>query len=395
MRHAAARPPAVRPPSVSTGTTRDPRLPSGSVRTTSSTVLAVGTALPDHVHEQAEITEAVSAMVTGSGSGRALLDRLHTATTVRTRHLAMPLERYPDLSGFTEANEVFVDVGLRLAEDAVRRALDAAGLAPDDVDLLLSVSVTGLAVPSLDARLVTRLGLRPDVRRVPVFGLGCVAGAAGLARVHDWLLGRPDGVAVLLSVELCSLTIQKDDAGVANQVGSGLFGDGAAAVVVVGPEHPAAAGHAGPRIVDSRSSFYPDTERVMGWDVGAHGFRIVLAPTVPDVVEKYLRDDVDAFLDDHALVVADLYRPGAVVAHPGGPKVMDAIERALDLPAQALAVTRACLSELGNLSSASVLHVLARTMDGAHPGGRPEPGTPGLLFAMGPGFCSELVLLRW
>ncbi|MFN8074560.1 MAG: hypothetical protein U0Q15_03945 [Kineosporiaceae bacterium] len=364
----------------------------------SSTVLAVRGALPGNVHEQADITDAVAAMVSApGGGGRALLDRLHTATTVRQRHLSLPLERYPQLTGFTEANEVFADVGLHLAERAVVDALAAAGLEPRDVDLLMSVTVTGLAVPSLDARLVNRIGLRPDVRRLPIFGLGCVAGAAGLARVHDWLAGHPRGVAVLVSVELCSLTIQHDDDSVANQVGSGLFGDGAAAVVMVGPDHPAAdaASGNGPRVVDSRSSFYPDTERVMGWDIGSHGFKVVLAPTVPDVVEKYLRDDVDAFLGDHGLAVTDLFGPGAVVAHPGGPKVIDAIERTLGVPADAVAVTRECLSEVGNLSSASVLHVLERTMRGEHPRGLPEPGTPGLLFAMGPGFCSELVLLQW
>jgi alkylresorcinol/alkylpyrone synthase len=355
-----------------------------------SGLLAVRGVVPPHTHAQAEITEVVAGMI----GDAPLLRRLHEAAGVRRRHLSLPLPELAALPGFTEANEAFADVGLVLAERAVSEALDAAGLAPGDVDLVVSTTVTGLAVPGIDARLVTRLGLRPDVRRVPIFGLGCVAGAAGLARVHDWLLGRPRGVAVLLSVELCSLTVQRDDDSVANQVGSGLFGDGAAAVVLVGAEHPAA-GRARARIVDSRSSFYPDTERVMGWEIGAHGFRIVLAPTVPDVVEKYLRDDVDGFLGDHGLGVGDLGGPGAVVAHPGGPKVIAAIERTLGLGSDALAVTRDCLADVGNLSSASVLHVLERTLAGEHPGGPPEPGTPGLLFAMGPGFCSEQVLLTW
>jgi alkylresorcinol/alkylpyrone synthase len=249
--------------------------------------------------------------------------------------------------------------------------------------------VTGIAAPSLDARLVPRLGLRTDVKRVPVFGLGCVAGAAGIARVHDYLRGDPDGVAVLLSVELCSLTVQHDDTSTANLVASGLFGDGAAAVVLVGERRAAALGLAGgPRVLATRSRFYPDTERVMGWDVGGTGFRIVLAPTVADVVEKYLPDDVEGFLAAHGLEVADV---GTWVAHPGGPKVIAAITRALGLPPSALDVTRQCLAEVGNLSSASVLHVLQRTLDA----GLPEPGTAGVLLAMGPGFCSELVLLEW
>jgi alkylresorcinol/alkylpyrone synthase len=219
-----------------------------------------------------------------------------------------------------------------------------------------------------------------------------VAGAAGLARLHDVLRGDPDGVAVLVAVELCSLTLQRDDTSTANLVASGLFGDGAAAVVLVGERRARAMGLApgtdAPRIVDTRSRFYPDTERVMGWDIGAGGFKIVLAATVAEVVEKYLRDDVDGFLAEHALRIADI---DTWVAHPGGPKVIDAITRTLDLPEGALDVTRRSLARVGNLSSASVLHVLEATLAET----RPRAGTPGVLLALGPGFCAELVLLDW
>ncbi len=358
-----------------------------------TTIAAVRGVVGDHTHDQADITRVLGDVVLGDAAPerRALLDRVHGSAGVRTRHLALPLDAYADLGGFQQSNDVFIDVGVTLAERAIREALDAAGLAPSDVDLVMSVSVTGVAAPSLDARLVPRLGLRPDVRRVPVFGLGCVAGAAGVARVHDLLRGDPDGVAVLVAVELCSLTLQKDDTSTANLVASGLFGDGAAAVVCVGERRAAAMGLDGPgtpQVVATRSRFYPDTERVMGWDVGGSGFRIVLAATVADVVEKYLGDDVDGFLADHGLTTADV---DTWVAHPGGPKVIDAIVRALDLHPDALDVTRRSLAAVGNLSSASVLHVLADTLAE----GRPTPGTPGVLMALGPGFCAELVLLRW
>jgi alkylresorcinol/alkylpyrone synthase len=206
-----------------------------------------------------------------------------------------------------------------------------------------------------------------------------------VARVHDHLLGHPDGVAVLLSVELCSLTVQRDDTSVANLVASGLFGDGAAAVVMVG------SGRGGdrvfPRVLATRSRLYPDSERAMGWDVGATGLRIVLGVEVPDLVRANLRDDVDRFLAGHGLTRDDI---GWWVAHPGGPKVLEAMAEALEVDREALGVTWRSLDRIGNLSSASVLHVLADTLRD-HP---PAPGTHGVLMAMGPGFCLELVLLQ-
>ena len=351
-------------------------------------VAAVAPALPPHRYPQEEITAAFAEVVVPAGPQREVLRRLHRNAGVRSRHLALPLERYADLGGFTAANDTFIGVGTDLAERAVRDALDAVGLRPGDVDVVLSTSVTGVAAPSLDARLVGRLGLRPDVKRVPVFGLGCVAGVAGVARLHDYLVGHPDDIAVLVSVELCSLTMQPDDPSLANLVGSGLFGDGAAAVVLVGSRRADDLGLTGPRVVATRSRFYPDTERVMGWDIGGTGFRIVLAASVADVVERYLGDDVRGFLEDHDLKPADIAR---WVAHPGGPKVLDAVRATLELPDDALAVTWRSLAAIGNLSSSSVLHVLADTLSAA----APPAGEHGLMLAMGPGFCAELALLRW
>lgn len=257
--------------------------------------------------------------------------------------------------------------------------------------MVMTTTVTGLAVPSVEARLIPRLGLRPDVKRLPVFGLGCVAGAAGIARVHDYLQGHPDEVAVLLSLELCSLTVQRDDTSMANIVASGLFGDGAAAVVMVGARRAELLGINGPEVLTSRSRMYPETERTMGWDIGGSGFRIVLSPGVADVITSNLGADVCAFLAANSLTKDDI---AAWVCHPGGPKVLEAMESALDLHDGQLDVTWRSLAAIGNLSSASVLHVLGDTLSGrgVHP---PDLGSPGLLMAMGPGFCAELVLLRW
>jgi len=358
----------------------------------SVTVIAgVGTALGAHAYPQEQITDAFVHYVLGESPEprtAATLRRFHGNSGVRTRHLALPLEDYAALDGFTGANAAWRDVAVVLGEQCVNDALATAGLTAAEVDLIVSTTVTGAVVPSLDARLVPRLGLRTDVRRVPLFGLGCVAGASGIARIHDHLVGHPDDVAVLVAVELCSLTVQRDDTSVANLVASGLFGDGAAAVVLVGAARAQRMGLAGPRVVASRSRFYEDTEDVMGWDIGATGFRGVLAPTVADVVQAHLGTDVKDFLADQDLEVADI---GRFVVHPGGPKVIDAVTSALGLPDDALDVTRQSLRDIGNLSSASVLHVLRDTLE-VHPGG---DDVPTLLMAMGPGFCAELVLLRW
>ncbi|MGW3561800.1 type III polyketide synthase [Streptomyces sp. NPDC000963] len=362
-----------------------PRRPTAPAAAT--TIAAVHTALPPHRYAQEDLTGPIGDLCLAPGADRVLLHRLHGSTGVRTRHLALPIDRYAGLGDFGRSNDAWIAAGLDLGEEAVTGALREAGLEPADVDLLVCNSVTGVATPSLDARLVGRLGLRPDVKRLPVFGLGCVAGAAGLARVHDYLRGHPGGTAVLLTVELCSLTLQRRDGSRANLVAGALFGDGAAAVVARGGATAEREG-GGPAVVATRSHLYPGTEHLMGWDIGAGGFRVVIDAGIPRVVRDHLGEPLRAFLADHGLTTDDI---GTWVCHPGGPKVMSAVTDALGLPEGALDSARRSLAALGNMSSVSVLHVLQ-----GHCGPeRPEPGTWGLLMAMGPGFCSEFVLLRW
>ena len=356
-----------------------------------SVIGSVHGVLAPYDYAQSDITQAFSRVVAPDGDKHDVIQRIHDATGVTRRHLALPLEEYATLAGFGEANDAFIRVGLDLAEAAVRGALDEAGLLPGDVDLIVTTSVTGLAVPSIDARLIPRLGLRNDVKRVPMFGLGCVAGAAGIARVRDYLVGHPDDVAVLVSVELCSLTVQRDDASMANVVASGLFGDGAAAVVMLGERRARELGVTGPRVIDSRSRMYPGTERTMGWDIGESGFRIVLSADVAEVVVANLGPDMASFLAAHGRAASDV---DAWICHPGGPKVLAAVESALELAPGRLDVSRRSLAAVGNMSSASVLHVLRDVLAGRD-GPAPAPGSVGVLLAMGPGFCAELVLLEW
>ena len=350
-------------------------------------VASIETAHPPNHYNQDQLIAALTDLWSKSHHNPKRVEQFHRAVKVGGRHLALKMEEYDALEGFTDSNAAFIRVGTDVAEEALSGALTKAGLRPTDVDAIFFVSVTGIATPSIDAKLVNRLGLRSDVKRIPIFGLGCVAGAAGLARVNDYLRAYPDQVAVLVAVELCSLTLQRKDLSIANLIASGLFGDGGACVVAVGDQRGEEMG-LNTQITTSQSRFYPDTEEVMGWDIGSDGFRVILQARVPQLAQEHLQHDVDTFLSSEGLQRADINH---WVCHTGGPKVLQAFENALELPVDALARSWHSLQSVGNLSSASVLYVLKDTLENADI----SAGDRGLLLAMGPGFCCECVLLEW
>jgi alkylresorcinol/alkylpyrone synthase len=347
-------------------------------------ISAAASALPPHYYPQDFLIERLARHWGAKLPNPAVLRRFHDVVGVDGRYLAYPVDRYEEINGWGEANDLWIDAAMDLGGKALGCALAQAGLEPKDLDAIFFVSVTGISSPSIDARLVNRMGLSTRIKRIPIFGLGCVAGAAGISRCADYVRGFPGHHAALLSVELCSLTIQLEDLSIANIIASGLFGDGAGAVIVSGADTP----QEGPQILDTRSVFYPNTEEVMGWDITDRGFQIVLSRDVPLMVENNLANDVDCFLGDHGLERGDVDR---WIIHTGGPKVLRATEVALGTPDGALEPSWRCLRKTGNLSSASVLLVLEEVMKNA----RPEKGSLSLLAAMGPAFCSELVLIRW
>jgi alkylresorcinol/alkylpyrone synthase len=347
-------------------------------------IAAASSAFPPHYYPQKVLLDALRAYWGDKLGDVRLLDRLHQHVGVDGRYLALPVEAYLDLDTWGKANNAWIKAAEDTGQKAICRALTRAGLSPREIGALFFISITGVASPSIDARLINRMGLSPNIRRTPIFGLGCVGGAAGISRAADYVRAYPDQTAVVLAVEFCSLTLQRNDLSVANLIASGLFGDGAAAVIISGDD----VDRPGPEILATRSNFYPGTEHVMGWDISEEGFRVVLTREVPAMVRKHLASDIDEFLQDNGLDRADV---GTWIMHTGGPAVLQATEQALDLHNGELNVSWDSLRKTGNLSSASVLLVLEEIMNRQ----KPEPGTYSILAAMGPGFCSELVLLQW
>ncbi len=312
-------------------------------------VIGTGTALPGNYVDQEQLSARLRELWERRYSDLRRFDKIQGALGITGRHLALPIEEYIPLDTFAKTNDAWMRVAPEVGTAAAHAALERAGLKPRDVDHLFFVTVTGIAVPSIDTRVISALGMRKEIKRTPIFGLGCVAGAAGTARAADYIRAYPGEVAMLLSIELCSLTLQREDLSIANIIASGLFGDGAAAMLIGAGDRP---GAVGPQIVATRSLVFPNTEGILGWEI---------------VDSRHW------------------------IAHAGGPKVLETLESALDLPEEALARSWRSLRSVGNLSSASVMFILDELMrDGV-----PVTGEYGMIIGMGPGFSVELVLIKW
>src|SRR6202045_1153674 len=260
-------------------------------------IVSAASAFPQHYYSQEMLLAALQEYWGDQIENPHVLRRLHRHVGVDGRFLSLPKEEYLKMKTWGEANHHWIRTAKELGEKAVTGALADAGLNGHKLGAFFFVSVPGISSPSIDPLLINQMGLGPNIRRVPIFGLGCVAGAAAISRAADYVRAYPDQTAVVLSVELCSLTQQRGDVSMANLITAGLFGDCAAAVIVAGAE----CGLSGPQILAARSVFYPDTEEMMGWDISEKGFRIVLSREIPDLVRKNLAHDLDDFLPGRGL----------------------------------------------------------------------------------------------
>lgn len=347
-----------------------------------SFIIGAHTAFPKHRYSQENILEVLCAAWPDHAE---VLQRLRKTSGVENRNLVMPLEKYRGIGGFETRNSLYIQEMLGVLEQAVLGLQEKTAFAWSDLCAIVSTTITGIAVPSLDARLMNRLPIPKNILRTPLFGLGCMGGVSSLNRAHDILKAYPDKLALVLATEACSLTFQLNDASMQNFVATSLFGDGSAAVLLAGDQHPLAK-KANLKIQGVAASFYPDSERIMGWDMVDSGFKIVLSGNVPDIVRSNVGTDVSGFLEKFHLQTSDIKN---IISHPGGPKVLKALAEVLDRPDSSFQHSWDSLRDQGNLSSVSVLNVLQRSMETKtmHSG-------PTLALAMGPAFNSELILME-
>jgi len=344
-----------------------------------SRILSVATAVPAHRITQEQAAEFARLQFAGHIPDLARLLRVFTHAGIDTRYFATPQEWFLSEHDLAEKSALYAREATRLSAAAANKALDQAALLAKDIDYIIYVNTTGLATPSIDARLINEMGLRPDVRRTPIWGLGCAGGAAGLSHAHHYALAHPEARILVVATELCGLTFLPGDTSRSNLVATALFADGAAAAVITG------AGD-GLEILATRSRFYPDSLDVMGWTVLQQGLQVVFAQRIPTIVRETAGRDIAEFLAVHDLKIADIE---AFLLHPGGPKVLAAYEQALALTPAQLDLPRGILRDYGNMSSATVLFVLERYLD-AHGTGN---GGHGLISTLGPGFCAESLLV--
>ena len=343
-----------------------------------TTLRSVATAVPEHRVHQSELADFARRFFGDAPELQRLLTSFANAG-IDERQLARPVDWYETPQDFATKNEVYREVALALSERAAAEALDRAELAASDVGAIVFVSSTGISTPSLDSPLAQHLGCRPDVMRVPLWGLGCAGGAAGLARGAALCAGLGAPVLVV-AVEICSVTFVQDDRRKSNIIATALFGDGAAAVVLTPGEGP------GPRVLGGYSHLIADSEGVMGWDLRASGLAVRFSPEIPAITHRV----APQVLAEVTAAFGLEQPPRRLVLHPGGPKVLDAYQAALNLAPEALAHERAVMAAHGNMSGPTVLFVLQRVLDDP-----PPPGTHGLVLGLGPGFCAEGAVVRW
>lgn len=341
-------------------------------------LLSVGTALPPHLLLQSEVVEAARLAFGPRFSDFERIARVFKTSGIRKRHAVRPIDWYGAELGWPERNNAFLEAATELFQQAAEDALAKAGLQAGDVDTVVTVSSTGIATPSLEAMALERMGFRSDIARAPIFGLGCAGGVTGLALAARLAQSQPGSVVLMVAVELCTLAFRLDELTKANIVATALFGDGAAACVLQ------AGGSAGPVVEASGEHIWPGTLSIMGWEVDAQGFGVVFDKAIPPFARENLAPALGGIVERMGRSMSDV---GRFICHPGGQKVIAALEESLELQAGTLDHEREVLAECGNMSAPTVLFVLDRVM---------REGLPprALVSALGPGFTASAVMLR-
>lgn len=353
-------------------------------------IAAISIANPTHLIAQEEIKEFAKSLY-GEHELFTRLLPVFDNVKVQKRYLSADLEWFRSKHSFTQTNELYIKTAVDLSE---RVAIDIAaqsGIHTSDFDVVFFISTTGLSTPSIDAHLFNRISLNPHIKRIPIWGLGCAGGAAGLARAYDYLVAFPRHRALIIAVELCSLSFQINELNKTNIVSAALFGDGAAACAVFGdlvPTHEHSDAHSQPSLLGSLSTIYPNSLDIMNWQATADGFKVRLSQDIPSIVTSLVKRNIEEFLCGLKLSLSEIHH---FILHPGGTKVLQAYAEGLNLPIDKLSHSFNVLCEFGNMSSVTVFFVLKRFLEGRSQ----QPGEYGLIGSLGPGFSSELVMLQW
>ncbi len=351
-----------------------------------SKVISVGTADAAYKFPQNEVKDFVHQLFTNAREDIERMINVFDNSQIETRHFAQPKEWAGRTHGFRERNELYVKNACALSSEATRNCIKKISADLPDFDHIIFVSSTGISTPSIDAFLINELKLGSHIKRTPIWGLGCVGGAVGLSRAFEYARAFPKSAALLIAVEICSLAFQRDDFSKSNIIATSLFSDGAAAALVVGPEHRLFDCR-GVNLIDSLSTTFYNSLDVMGWEVVDTGLKVIFSKDIPTIARKYVKPNIMELLYKHNLTLGDIKH---FITHPGGPKVISAYEESLGLPTGSLELSRKILREHGNMSSPTVLYVLNEFLQNR----KYSSGDYGLISALGPGFSSEIILFQ-
>lgn len=355
-------------------------------------IASVSTYTPPYPLEQSNIERLTKELFQDKIPQLERLLKVFKNGEIETRNFCVPSEWYREPHTFEDRNELYIDIAVQYSVEAILKCLTntthlQSAISPDEIDAFIYVSSSGISTPSIDARVMNVLPFSDRTKRIPIWGLGCAGGAAGVSRAFDYCKAYPKAKVLVVCLELCSLTFQKNDYSKSNLVGTSLFADGVACALICGDEVELQNDKPIPTILGTASKWMPNSEDVMGWNVKNSGLHVVFSKNIPTIISKWLGPFIHEFLHEYEV---EAHQITNFVAHPGGKKVLKAYEDALQLTEQHTAISRNILKQHGNMSSPTVLYVLEQFMLQQH-----DPNTFGLLVALGPGFSGEAVLLEW